>query len=286
MEKIGVTNTPFHLEAPCGLGGMSPCTAPVKGHRSAAAAAAASYPQCGYRSSGYSRSSYSSYAPPVPSHHSSGSAYDGGGSSGGSSSGGRRSGRTQAGGSVTYSPTEWWPIEPVVRKAAELCNSLESSGGSAWYGEKVVPLGTLLSREIDKGLGNSRIGIVLVSPARLKSIEQESVAEKELSATLATDRVIPVAHWTTFEALRELSPLLASRSGLSTADSSLAEVAAKVAAAGALGDIDAWQTAPALSCEQTQVLDRRLSVTRHLLLTSAQWNVLRRTYIAWRVLQR
>lgn len=50
MEKIGVTNTPFHLEAPCGLGGMSPCTAPVKGHRSAAAAA--SYPQCGYRSSG------------------------------------------------------------------------------------------------------------------------------------------------------------------------------------------------------------------------------------------
>jgi hypothetical protein len=185
--------------------------------------------------------------------------------SGGSSSG-RRSGRTRAGGSVTYSPTEWRSIEPVARKAAEqavshperrdlflchawddressaaeLCNSLESSGASVWFSEKDVPLGTLLIREIDRGLRNSRIGIVLVTPALLKSIEQEGIAEKELSALLATDRVIPVAHGTTFEALREVSPLLASRSGLSTADSSLAEVAAKVAAAAAaLGDIDA-----------------------------------------------
>ncbi len=102
-----------------------------------------------------------------------------------------------------------------------------------WFSEKDVPLGTLLIREIDKGLRNSRIGIVLVTPALLKSIEQERIAEKELSALLATDRVIPVAHGTTFEALREVSPLLASRSGLSTADSSLAEVAAKVAAAAA-----------------------------------------------------
>jgi TIR domain len=123
--------------------------------------------------------------------------------------------------------------------AAELCTSLESSGASVWFSEKDVPLGTLLIREIDKGLRSSRIGIVLVTPALLKSIEQEGIAEKELSALLATDRVIPVAHGTTFEALREVSPLLASRSGLSTADSSLAEVAAKVAAAAAaLGDFD------------------------------------------------
>jgi hypothetical protein len=45
--------------------------------------------------------------------------------------------------------------------------------------------------------------------------------------------VIPVAHGTTFDALREVSPLLASRSGLDTAESSLEEVAAKVAAAAA-----------------------------------------------------
>ena len=57
--------------------------------------------------------------------------------------------------------------------------------------------------------------------------------EAELSALLATDRVIPVAHGTTFDALRDVSPLLASRSGLNTAESSLEDVAAKVAAAAA-----------------------------------------------------
>jgi hypothetical protein len=63
----------------------------------------------------------------------------------------------------------------------------------------------------------------------LTSVLAEGIAEKELSALLATDRVIPVAHGTTFDALRDVSPLLAARSGLNTAESSLAEVAAMVA---------------------------------------------------------
>ena len=60
------------------------------------------------------------------------------------------------------------------------------------------------------------------------------VADKELSALLATDRVIHVAHGTTFDALRDVSPLLAARSGLTTGDNlSMRDVAAKVAAAAA-----------------------------------------------------
>jgi hypothetical protein len=50
---------------------------------------------------------------------------------------------------------------------------------------------------------------------------------------LASGRVIPVAHGTTFEALRDVSPMLASQAGLDTAESSLDDVAAKVAAAAA-----------------------------------------------------
>lgn len=98
-----------------------------------------------------------------------------------------------------------------------------------WFSEKDVPLGTSLLRQIDKGLRNSRAAIVLVTPALLRSLMSEGTADKELSALLATDRVIPVAHGTTFEALRDVSPLLAARSGLSTAESSLADVATKVA---------------------------------------------------------
>ena len=98
-----------------------------------------------------------------------------------------------------------------------------------WFSEKDVPLGTPLLRQIDKGLANSRAAIVLVTPALLKSLQADGIADKELSVLLATNRVIPVAHGTTFEALRDVSPMLASRSGLSTAESSLEVVATKVA---------------------------------------------------------
>lgn len=101
---------------------------------------------------------------------------------------------------------------------------------SSWFSEKDVLLGQALLTAIDRGLRMSRAGIVLVTPALLASIEAQGIAEKELSALLATDRVIPVAHGTTFEALRDISPLLASRSGLASGDSSsLADIATKIA---------------------------------------------------------
>ncbi len=113
--------------------------------------------------------------------------------------------------------------------ALEFCNLLESYGLDVWFSEKDVELGVSLIRAIDKGLRKSKIGLVLVTPALLASLENEGVADKELSALLATDRVIPVVHDTDFDTLREYSPLLASRSGLSTAESSLSDVAVKIA---------------------------------------------------------
>lgn len=113
--------------------------------------------------------------------------------------------------------------------AKELHDLLQTMGVTVWFSEKDVALGASLIREIDRGLSKSRIGIVLVTPALFKSLDAEGVADKELSALLATDRVIPVAHGTTFEALRDVSPLLAARSGLSTEGSSLEDVAAKIA---------------------------------------------------------
>ena len=86
-----------------------------------------------------------------------------------------------------------------------------------------------LLRAIDKGLANSRIGIVLVTPALLRRLPAEGIADKELSALLAGARLVPVVHQTTYEALRNVSPLLASRTGLDTAEESMADVAAKLA---------------------------------------------------------
>lgn len=227
---------------------MGKCTAPVRGHRSSAAAA--DCPDCGGRSYG---SSYSSYYSPSTSYN------IGGGSRSGSSSGGGSSRRTRTGRSVSYSPAEWRTVEPYVEKAVEqarvypdrrdlfLCHAwgdrqgsaaefhghLKSNGASVWFSEEDLPLGSLMIREIDKGLRNSRIGIVLVTPALIKSINAEGIAEKELAVLLASRRVIPVMHGVTFDELNNVSPMLASHAGLNTADSSLDDVAAKVAAAAA-----------------------------------------------------
>jgi hypothetical protein len=154
---------------------------------------------------------------------------------------------------VTYTPTEVMALTPIresveVRAsldlrdvflchawddrqgaAKELHDQLESLGVRVWFSEKDVALGTPLLRAIDKGLANSRIGIVLVTPALLLRLPKEGIADKELSALLAGERLVPIVHNTTYEALREVSPLLASRSGLSTAEDTMADVAAKLA---------------------------------------------------------
>ncbi|AJX70181.1 TIR domain protein [Burkholderia pseudomallei] len=225
---------------------MARCTAPVRGHRTASAAAEC--PACGSRYSGYRSYSYS-----PPSYSSPG--YSGGGrSTAGGSSSSVRPRWSRAGSSVVYTPAEVRTLTPVrenVEKRASvpdlrdvfLCHAwddrkgaakdlhdmLESRGVSVWFSEKDVALGTSLLREIDKGLAKSRVGIVLVTPALLSRVQGEGIADKELSALLARDLLVPIVHNTTYEALREVSPLLGSRSGLSTAESSMTEVATKLA---------------------------------------------------------
>ena len=100
---------------------------------------------------------------------------------------------------------------------------------SVWFSEDDIGLGEPFLRAIDKGLAKSRIGIVLVTPALLKRLPAAGVADKELSVLLARDQLVPIMHGTSYEALREVSPLLASRNGLDTAEMTMADVAAKLA---------------------------------------------------------
>lgn len=86
-----------------------------------------------------------------------------------------------------------------------------------------------MMRAIDKGLANSRIGLVLVTPSLLARLPKEGIADKELSALLASNQLVPIVHNTTYDALRDVSPLLASRSGLDTTEDSMKVVAQKIA---------------------------------------------------------
>jgi hypothetical protein len=234
--------------------GMARCTAPVRGHRSSAAAA--DCPACGSRygryGSGFSSHSYSSpsYSPPSyssPSHSSSG-----GGS--GRSVRNARPRWSRAGSAQLYTPEEVRALEPIrvtVEKRAPLpdlrqiflCHAWPDRQGpakqlydllvarnvSVWFSENDIGLGEPFLRAIDKGLAKSRIGIALVTPSLLKSLPAAGVADKELSVLLQRDQLVPVMHNTTYDALREVSPMLASRNGLDTAEMSMDDVAAKLA---------------------------------------------------------
>lgn len=112
--------------------------------------------------------------------------------------------------------------------AKELNDALERVGVSVWFSENAVRLGSNLMREIDKGLSKSRAGLVLVTKSFIKRIKAEGVADKELSALLARDLLVPIVHGVTYDDLREESPLLASRSELDTADDTMEEIATKI----------------------------------------------------------
>ncbi|MHA6231971.1 toll/interleukin-1 receptor domain-containing protein [Pseudomonas fluorescens group sp. PF-69] len=113
--------------------------------------------------------------------------------------------------------------------AKELHELLIAAGVKVWFSEKDLGLGVPMMRAIDKGLANSRIGLVLVTPALLARLPKESVADKELSTLLASNQLVPIVHNTTYDALRNVSPLLASRSGLDTAEDSMSVIAEKIA---------------------------------------------------------
>lgn len=223
---------------------MARCTAPVHGHRTASGRA--SCPACGGSSRVYTQ--YNNYYPQYSVSANSTQ-----------SSSTRGQIKTKAkwapvGSSILYTPAEIRTLTPVrenVEKRSKLpdlrdvflCHAwddrknaakalhdiLESNGVTVWFSEKDVLLGSSLLREIDKGLANSRVGIVLVTPSFLKRIKGEGIADKELSALLARDLLIPIVHDTTFDNLREVSPLLGSRSGLSTIEDSIEDIAAKIA---------------------------------------------------------
>lgn len=225
---------------------MSRCTAPVRGHRSAAAAA--DCPACSSRRSYYSRG----YSSPYSSPRSSGASYSGGSSS---SSGGSRPRWARPGSSLSYTFNQVQSLTPIRQTvetlavqqpdlrdvflchawddrqgaAKELHELLEAAGVKVWFSEKDLALGVPMMRAIDKGLANSRIGLVLVTPALLARLPKEGVADKELSVLLARNQLVPIVHNTSYTALRDISPMLASRSGLDTSEDTMAVVAAKIA---------------------------------------------------------
>lgn len=230
---------------------MARCTAPVEGHRSSSAAA--SCPACRGRYGRYG--GYGSYGSGYSSPYASSGSIGYGSASRSSGGGGSRPRWSRVGSTVSYTPGQVASLTPI-REAVErqaaarpdlrdcfLCHAwddrqgcakqlhdlLEAKGVRVWFSEKDLGLGVPMMRAIDKGLAASKIGLVLVTPALLARLPMEGVADKELSTLLQGNRLVPIVHGTTYAELRDVSPMLASRSGLDTSEDSLAVVATKIA---------------------------------------------------------
>lgn len=237
---------------------MAQCTAPVNGHKTASGRE--NCPACRYGARyGYGGGGYGGGYSGSSSYGSRSYGYSSPSSSSGSGGSGRRTAKprwSRAGSTVFYTPAEVQTLTPyretVEARLAEpdnrdlfLCHAwndrqvaakelydlLVARKVSVWFSEVDLRLGTLMLREIDKGLAKSRMGIVLVTPAFLERVQKEgSVSDKELSTLLRRNQLIPILHNTTYEALENVSPMLASRTGLTTGeDQTMADVADKIA---------------------------------------------------------
>ena len=111
----------------------------------------------------------------------------------------------------------------LVRELAEL---LRVKGAKVWYDEFTMKVGSRLRREIDRGLANSRFGIVVVS----EQFFAKEWPQKELDGLLSLDtqdqnRILPIWHKVTKDEVARRSPTLADIVALNTGIQSIGEIA-------------------------------------------------------------
>lgn len=91
-----------------------------------------------------------------------------------------------------------------------LIGALKERGIRVWYDAEQIRVGDDFRRKMDEGLSRSCFGVVVLSPHFFKYWP-----ENELSALFAGDRILPIRCDLHHDALRQRSPLLATRVNLS-----------------------------------------------------------------------
>lgn len=107
-----------------------------------------------------------------------------------------------------------------------LAIALQNTGVLVWYDEFSLRLGDSLSRSIDKGLANSRFGLVVVSPSFLKKPWPEYELRGLVAREIGEDRVIlPIWHGVTRQEVLAFSPPLADKIAIIINDMTAEDVA-------------------------------------------------------------
>ncbi|RZB30825.1 MAG: hypothetical protein SRB1_03105 [Desulfobacteraceae bacterium Eth-SRB1] len=116
--------------------------------------------------------------------------------------------------------------QEVVKPIAEFMADL---GAKVWYDEFTLELGDSLSRSIDKGLANSRFGLVVLSPDFLSKDWPEYELRGLVAKELGRDKVIlPIWHNVTKDEVLSFSPPLADKLALKTDEHTPDEIGLRI----------------------------------------------------------
>ena len=119
--------------------------------------------------------------------------------------------------------------EDKVEVVRPLATALREAGLSVWYDEFELRIGDSLRRKIDKGLANSRFGVVVFSRAFFGRGWPEYELDGLVTRTVSGEQVLlPIWHDVTKREVMDYSPSLADRVARSTATHTVEEIAAEI----------------------------------------------------------
>lgn len=111
-----------------------------------------------------------------------------------------------------------------------LANALIAEGLNVWYDEMTLRIGDSLRQKIDKGLVNSKVGLVVLSPSFIKkgwtNYELDGIVTRAVSGEQV---LLPIWHNITKQQVVEFSPSIADKVARSTATHTIEEIAKEIA---------------------------------------------------------
>jgi hypothetical protein len=111
-----------------------------------------------------------------------------------------------------------------------LANALIREGLNVWYDEMTLRIGDSLRQKIDKGLANSRVGLVVLSPSFISKGWTNYELDGIVTRTVSGEQVLlPIWHNITKQQVVDYSPSLADKVARSTATHTIDEIAAEIA---------------------------------------------------------
>lgn len=111
-----------------------------------------------------------------------------------------------------------------------LANALMDEGLNVWFDEMTLRIGDSLRQKIDKGLANSRVGLVVLSPEFINKGWTNYELDGIVTRTVSGEQILlPIWHNITKQQVMDFSPSLADKVARSTATHTIEEIASEIA---------------------------------------------------------